>query len=147
MSTINKSTMATVLELNHLDHMTYSAIKQIRGQENRANINSIHEEIVKVINFKSISKEFLNARIEMPLQNEKIKNRLNRNKNSYHLHESLLDSSMTDLLPSTQKSPSNPDTPQFTRTPNQTSIIDFSHNPKVNIGNIIGELTPTKFRN
>ena len=54
---------------------------------------------------------------------------------------------MTDLLPSTQKSLSNLDTSQFTRTPNQTSITDFSHIPKVNIGNIIGEVTPAKFRN
>ena len=54
---------------------------------------------------------------------------------------------MTDLLPSTQKSLSNLDTSQFIRTPNQTSITDFSHIPKVNIGNIIGEVTPAKFRN
>ena len=74
-------------------------------------------------------------------------NRLNRNKNSYRPNESLLDSSMTDLLPSTQKSPSNSDTPQTTRTPNQTSITGFSHIPKVNIENIPGELTPAKFRN
>ena len=83
----------------------------------------------------------------MLLQNEKIMNRLNRNKNSYHLNESLLDSSMTDLLLSAQKSPSNPNTSQFTRTPNQTSITDFSHISKVHIGNVIGELTPAKFRN
>ena len=139
--------MATKLELNHLDHKIYSAIKQIRGQKNRADINSIHKEIVKVIDFEAISKEFLNDRIEMLLQNDKIINRLNRNKNSYRLNESLLDSSMTDLLPSTQKSPSNSDTPQITRTPNQTSITDFSHIPKVNIENIPGELTLAKFRN
>ena len=54
---------------------------------------------------------------------------------------------MTDLLPSTQKSLSNLDTSQFTRTPNQTSITDFSHIPKVNLENIPGELTLTKFRN
>ena len=84
----------------------------------------------------------------MLLQNgEKIINRLNRNKYSYHLIKSLLDSSMTDLLLSTQKSPSNPDTPQFTRTLNQTSTTDFSHILKVNIGNIIGELIPAKLRN
>ena len=83
----------------------------------------------------------------MLLQNDKMINRLNRNKNSYRLNESLLDSFMTDLLSSTQKSPSNSDTPQFTRTPKQTSMTDFSHNPKVNIENILGELTPAKFRN
>ena len=54
---------------------------------------------------------------------------------------------MTDLLPSTQKSPTNSDTPQITRTSNQTSITDFSHIPKVNIENIPGELTLAKFRN
>ena len=99
--------MATKFELNHLDHKIYSAIKQIRGQKNRADINSIHKDTVKTIDFEAISKEVLNERIEMLLQNDKIINRLNRNKNSYRLNESLLDSSMTDLLPSTQKSPSN----------------------------------------
>ena len=38
--------MAAKLEVNHLDHKIYSAIKQIRGQKNRADINSIHKEIV-----------------------------------------------------------------------------------------------------
>ena len=80
------------------------------------------------------------------IQNDKMINRLKRNKSSYHLNESLLDPSMTDLLPS-QKSSSNSDTPQFTRTPNQTSITDFSHVPKVNIVNIPGEPIATKFRN
>ena len=69
--------MATRLELNHLDHKIYSALKQIRGQKNRADINSIHKQIVKVIDFKSISKEFLNDRIEMLLQKDKTINRLN----------------------------------------------------------------------
>ena len=139
--------MATKLELNHLDHKIYSAIKQIRGQKNRAAINSIYKEIVEVIDFDTISKTFLNDRIEMLLKNGKIINRSNQNKSSYCLNESLLDSSITDLLPSTQKSPSNSDTPQVTRAPNQTSITDFSHIPKVNLENIPGELTLTKFRN
>ena len=82
----------------------------------------------------------------MLLQNDKIINRLNRNEDSYCLNESLLDS-VKYLLPSAQKSPSNPDTPQITRTPNQTSITNFSHIPKVNIENILGELTLAKFRN
>ena len=139
--------MATKLELNHLDHKIYSAIKQIRGQKNRAAINSIYKEIVEVIDFDTISKTFLNDRIEMLLKNGKIINRSNQNKSSYCLNERLLDSSITDLLPSTQKSPSNLDTPKITRTPNQTSITDFSHIPKVNIENIPGELTLAKFRN
>ena len=33
------------------------------------------------------------------------------------------------------------------KSPNQTSITDFSHIPKANIVNINGELTPVKVRN
>ena len=54
---------------------------------------------------------------------------------------------MTDLLPSTQKSPSNSDTPQIARTLNQASITDFSQIPEVNNENIPGKLTLAKFRN
>ena len=138
--------MATKVELNHLDYKIYSAIKQIRGQKNRTDINSIHKEIVKVIDFESISKEFLNDRIEMLLQNYEI-NRLNRNKNSYRLNESLLDYFTKDLLTSIQESSSSSDTPQFTRTPNQTSITDLSHISRVNIEYISSEQIPAKFRN
>ena len=78
----------------------------------------------------------LNDRVEKLLLNGKIISRLNRNKNSYPLNESLLDSSMTDLPPSTQKFSSNS---EFTRTPNQKSTTDISHFSKVNIENIPGE--------
>ena len=47
--------MATKLELNHLDDKIYSAIKLIGGQKKRADINSIHKDVVKVIDFESIS--------------------------------------------------------------------------------------------
>ena len=98
---------------------------------------------MQITDFESISKAFLNDRMKMLLQNDKLINRLKQNKNSSLLNESLLDSSMTYLL-RTQKSPSNSDTPQFTRTLNQTSITDFSHIPKVNIPD---EPIQAKFRN
>ena len=41
--------MAVKLELNHLDYKIYSAIKQIRGQKNRADINSMHKEILNLV--------------------------------------------------------------------------------------------------
>ena len=59
-------------------------------------VNSVPKEIL--IDFETISKEFLNDRIGILLRNDKIINILNRNKNSYRLNESLLDSFMTDLL-------------------------------------------------
>ena len=54
---------------------------------------------------------------------------------------------MTDLLPFTQKSPSNSETLQFARTPKQPSMTDFSHCLEVNIENNFGELILVKFRN
>ena len=39
------STMATELELNHLDHKIYSAIKHIRQQRNPVDVSSIHKKI------------------------------------------------------------------------------------------------------
>ena len=46
-------------------------MKQVRGQKNCTDVNSIHKEIVTVIDFESIIKEFLNDRIEMLLRIEK----------------------------------------------------------------------------
>ena len=100
-------------------------------------MNSIPKEIVKAIDFQSISNEFFNGIIKMQLQNDNMLTRLNRNENSYCLKEGLLHSFMTDLLPFTQKCPSNSDNPQFSRTPQQTYMSDFSHISKVNIGNIL----------
>ena len=54
---------------------------------------------------------------------------------------------MTDLLLSIRKSPSNSDIPQFSGTPKQTSVTNFSHNAEVNTRNILGELKLPKFRN
>ena len=48
--------MASKLELNHLHHKIYLAIKQIRDKKARADINSIHKQIVKVIDFQSTKK-------------------------------------------------------------------------------------------
>ena len=77
--------MATSSELNALYHSIYSAINIIRGQNKRADRNSVHKEIIKTINFEKISKNFLDDRINMVIQNDKIINRINRNKDSFRV--------------------------------------------------------------
>ena len=77
--------MATSSELNALHHSIYSAINIIRGQNKRADRNSVHKEIIKTINFEKISKNFLDDRINMVIQNDKIINRINRNKDSFRV--------------------------------------------------------------
>ena len=46
-------------------------MKRVRGQKNCTDVNNIRKEIVTVIDFESIIKEFLNDRIEMLLRIEK----------------------------------------------------------------------------
>ena len=70
--------MATELELNHLDHNKYSAIKQNTQQRNRADVSGIHTEVIKIFDFESIRKKLLNDRIEMLLQNYKMIKRLDQ---------------------------------------------------------------------
>ena len=68
--------MTATSELNTLDHSTYSAMNRIRGQNKRVDRNSVHKENIKIIDF-FIRKKFWDDRINMPIQNDKIKNRLN----------------------------------------------------------------------
>ena len=102
--------MTTTSELNALDHCIYSAINRIRGQNNR---NSVHKEIIKTIDFEKISKSFLDDRINMLIQNDKIINKLNRNKDSFRIADNDFNSSIIDVLPMTQNSLSFLSTPSF----------------------------------
>ena len=96
--------MATTSELNALDHCIYSVIDRIRGQNKRADRKSVHKEIIKTIDFEKISKSFLDDRINMLIQNDKIINKLNRNKDSFCIADNDFNSSITDVLPMTQNS-------------------------------------------
>ena len=70
--------MTTTSVLNALDHSIYLAINRVKGQSKRADRNSVHKEIIKIIYFEKISKIFLDERINMLFQNYKTVNRLNR---------------------------------------------------------------------
>ena len=93
--------MTTTSELNALDHCIYTVINRIRGQNKRTDRNSVHKEITKTIDFEKISKSFLDDRINMLIQNDKIINKLNRNKDSFRIADNDFNSSITDVLPMT----------------------------------------------
>ena len=113
-------TMTTTSELNALDHCIYSAINRIRGQNNRADRNSVHKEIIKTIDFEKISKSFLDDRINMLIQNDKIINKLNRNKDSFRIAGNDFNSSIIDVLRMTQNSLSFLSTPSFSASGDQS---------------------------
>ena len=112
--------MTTTSVLNALDHSIYLAINRIRGQNKRADRNSVHKEIIKTIDFEKISKSVLDDRKNMLFQNDKIVNRLNRKKELFRIADNEFNSSITDVLPMTQKSPSFPSTPSFSGSRDQS---------------------------
>ena len=112
--------MTTTSELNALDHSIYSAIKRIRGQNKPADLNSVHKEIIKTIDFEKIGKNFLDDRINMLIQTDKTVNRLNRNKDSFRTVGNDFNSYITDAHPMTQKSPSFLSTPSFPASRDQS---------------------------
>ena len=69
--------MTTTSELNALDHSIYSAINRIRGQNKAADSNSVLKKIIKTIDFEKNQDDRIN------IKNDKIVNRLNRNKDFF----------------------------------------------------------------
>ena len=69
---------------------------------------------------KKISKNFLDDRINMLIQNDKIIDRLNRNRDSFRIADNDFNSSITDVLPMTQNSPSFLSTPSFSASRDQS---------------------------
>ena len=62
--------MTTTSELNALDNCIYLAINRIRGQNKRTDRNSVHKEIINITDFEKVSKNFLDDRINMLIQND-----------------------------------------------------------------------------
>ena len=77
---------------------------ELGAKNKRADCNSVHKEIIKTNDFEKISKSFLDDRINMLIQNDKIINKLNRNKDSFRIADNDFNSSITDVLPMTQNS-------------------------------------------
>ena len=59
--------MTTTSELNALDNRIYLAINRIRGQNKRTDRNSVQRNIT---DFEKVSKNFLDGRINMLIQND-----------------------------------------------------------------------------
>ena len=45
-----------------IDDAIFSIILQIRKNNNRADLNSIHEHIIKIVDFEDVTKEYLDER-------------------------------------------------------------------------------------
>ena len=81
-----------LLEVNALSNEVFLAINRIRHLwRQRADTNSIFKEITKIEQYQSITKDFLQDHIDKLIIDEKIINKINRDKNSYKVNIELLD--------------------------------------------------------
>ena len=95
--------MAT--EFIKLDNTILYVIKKIKNQHQRADIESIFDEVTKTIDFQHITKDSLNDRVNQLLQSNRLINKINRNKDSFFLNEDTIDMSIIDMIPYIQNSP------------------------------------------
>ena len=143
--------MATALiqsETISFDQNIFTVINDLKKKRKRADIDSIHKEIIKTIDFKDTTKDDLQDRINILLINEKLINKINRNLNSYSVNEANTNTKYgTTQVSSNNLSFANPNIdstpdPSITlqsplkdsETPSTKSISDLT----------IGLLTPTK---
>ena len=70
-----------------IDDTIFSIIIQILKNNDRADIDNIHKQIIKTANFEKITKEFLGDRIHTLITDGKIINKINCNADSYYVNE------------------------------------------------------------
>ena len=75
-----------------IDDAIFSIILQIRKNNNRADVNSIHKHIIKIVDFEYVTKEYLDERIHTLITDGKIINKINRNADSHYLNEKDIES-------------------------------------------------------
>ena len=75
-----------------IDDAIFSMILQIPKNNNRADVNSIHKHIIKIIDVEDVTKEYLDEKIHTLITDGKIINKLNRNADSYYVNEKGIDS-------------------------------------------------------
>ena len=118
------------------DQIIFAIINDLKNKHKRADVESIHKKIAKESDFKDVTKEDLEERINILLIDEKLLNKINRNLNSYSVNtvNTEIDYETTQLISSNSSiaTPMNDATPRFhmaTQTPlndSETPITNSS---------------------
>ena len=69
------------------DQSIFTVINDLKEKRKRADIDSIHKDIIKTIDLKDTTKDDLQDSINILLINEKLINKINGNLNSYSVNE------------------------------------------------------------
>ena len=136
------ATASLQLDINLLDRSIFAIVNDIKNKHKRADVDSIHREIVRNPNFKDINKEALEERINILLIEEKLANKINRNLNSYSVnfvYDSVYDSNLTSTTPVNDTTVLVPNTQDDIPETPEVSVVE-----KTMIINESEIITPTK---
>ena len=67
------------------DELVLSSTNDLKKNRKRADISSVHKEVIKTIEFNDITKEYLRERIDTLILDKKVINKLNRNLDSFSI--------------------------------------------------------------
>ena len=78
-------------DLNILNANIITTINKLKNQNKRADIDSIQKQLVKTTSMQDLTKEDLLKKVHDLKTEEKIVNKLNRNKDSFHVSKDIVD--------------------------------------------------------
>ena len=121
----------------------YHYIRKNKNQHQRADINNIDKKIIKIPDFRDVSKEFLNIRIENLLKNGRIRNKRTRGNPSFSLNDVTIEIPIHD----DSYSVSHVDTPSTEynlQTPNNSPIASTIPETQELITNMVNDISFTE---
>ena len=128
------------------DQNIFTVINDLKKKRKRADIDSIHKEIIKTIDFKDTTKDDFQDRINILLINENLINKINGNVNSYSVNEANTNTGTSEVLSSNSyfANSDNDSTSDSSVTP-QTLLKGSETTSTKSIPDLtIGLLTPMK---
>ena len=88
-------------ELNTLNANIITIINKLKNQNKRADNESIHKQLVKSTSMQDLTKEDLLKKVDDLKTEGKIVNKLNRNKESFHVSKDIVDAFAENIIEKT----------------------------------------------
>ena len=88
-------------ELNTSNANIIAIINKLKNQNKRADIDSIHKQLVKTTSMQDLTKEDLLKKVHDLETEGKIVNKLNRNKDSFHVSKDIVDAFAENIIEKT----------------------------------------------
>ena len=115
-------------DLNTLNANIITTINKLKNQNKRADIDSIQKQLVKTTSMQDLTKEDLLKKVHDLKTEGKIVNKLNRNKDSFHVSKDIVDAFSENII---EKTPiifhdSFFETPKVNQTDSQRFSNSFS---------------------